>query len=166
MLTFGFLLLGAMPLAAQDECQPVYDALDKVMSTPTHISSTATTGKGKPRIIETIYAENSVFTSNGAKWTQEKTTLELVAKQQKEARQNTTYACTHVKDEQLNGQAAALYNVKTTEKSGHKTDSQFWISKDNGLPLKNEIDLDSGGKAGKSHYSVRYEYKNVAPPKL
>jgi hypothetical protein len=48
---------------------------------------------------------------------------------------------------------------------GHITsDGQVWISKSRGLPLRDEIDIDSGGPAGKNHYSGRYEYTNVQPP--
>jgi len=68
-----------------------------------------------------------------------------------------------VRDESVNGEPATLY-------SGHdqlpdaKVDSQVWISKARGLPLKMEMDMDTGGAAGKSHRTVRYEYSNVQPP--
>jgi hypothetical protein len=40
--TFGLSLIGVPRLAAQDNCQPTYDAMSKVMTTPTHIYVTMT----------------------------------------------------------------------------------------------------------------------------
>ena len=55
--TFGILLIGATRLAAKDNCQPTYDALNKVMTTPTHIYGTMTAvpnNGDKPITTETI----------------------------------------------------------------------------------------------------------------
>jgi hypothetical protein len=43
-------------------------------------------------------------------------------------------------------------------------DSQIWISRAKGLPLRQDMDIDVGGKNGKSHSSSRYEYGDVKPP--
>ena len=40
----------------------------------------------------------------------------------------------------------------------------MWISKATGLPLREEMDTDTGGVIGKSHRSMRYEYSDVKPP--
>jgi hypothetical protein len=165
MLTLGSLLLGAMTLAAQEECQPVFNALDKVMSTPTRILSTTTAG-GKPKTTETIYADKAIFTSINGKWTRSPASLEKVQQQEKDGRKTTVYACSHVKDEEGSGEASQIYSVSAKPVSGPKTESQFWISKSTGLPLRNEVDVERSGKEAKSHYSVRYEYKNVAAPKV
>jgi hypothetical protein len=45
-------------------------------------------------------------------------------------------------------------------------DVQVWISKSKGLPLRGELDVDVGGKLGKSHSSMCYEYGNVEPPRI
>jgi hypothetical protein len=45
-----------------------------------------------------------------------------------------------------------------------KEDSQIWISKSNGLPLREEQEMDYGGQIGKLHNSGHFEYGNVRPP--
>jgi hypothetical protein len=50
------------------------------------------------------------------------------------------------------------------EASGFKEDSQIWISKTTGLPLREEQDVDMGAEIGKQHRSARFEYSNVKPP--
>ena len=64
------------------------------------------------------------------------------------------------REETVNGEAAVLYSVHQTV-DGTMIDSQVWISKARGLPLKTELDMDVGGKLGKTHRSMRYEYTNV-----
>ena len=39
----------------------------------------------------------------------------------------------------------------------------MWISKTRRLALREELDMDTGAKSGKSHHSVRYEYETSNP---
>ena len=52
---FGHILIGAGPLAAQDDCKLVLDAMTKVFDTPTHAYVTMNMS-GKPQTGESIYA--------------------------------------------------------------------------------------------------------------
>ena len=160
----GFLLAGAAPLMAQTDCKPVFDALDKVMSTPTHIYSSTKEG-GKPKTTETIYSGDAIFTNETGKWARSEATVKQVTTQEAENRRKSVHACHFVKDEPVNGELAAVYSAQAAT-TGQKSDAKIWISKSNGLPLRNEVDLQLGGKSEKNHYSVRYDYKNVDPPKL
>jgi hypothetical protein len=87
--TFGLSLIGTTPLAAQGNCQAVDDAMDKVITTPTHIygamNAVPDTG-GKPRTdetihTETIYAGGSVYTKVGGRWSRGGWTPQQVMKQ-------------------------------------------------------------------------------------
>ena len=70
-----------------------------------------------------------------------------------------------MREESLNGEPAAVYKVHS-ETEAAKTDGQVWISKSKGLPLRQELDMDVGGSAGKSHREMRYDYANVKPPQM
>ncbi len=163
-LAFGLALMGAPPLAAQDDCQPVFDALDKVMNTATHIYTTTKSG-GTPHTTETIYTADAIYTNDQGKWEKSKIKPAQVMKQEQENRHKSTYACTVKKEEPIEGEMAKVYTSHSGV-LGQTTDSQIWISKKTGLPLRNEVDIDTGDKSGKSHYSVRYDYKNAKAPKL
>jgi hypothetical protein len=167
-VTFGLPLIGAPRLAAQDNCQPTYDAMSKVMTTPTHIyvTMTAVPNKGdKPIIAETIYAAGSSYVKVSGKWTRSSMTPQQALKREEENRKNSKTTCHHLKDESVNGETAAVYSTHS-ETDETKSDGQIWISKSRALPLRQEFDIDSGGPGGKHHQSVRYEYANVQPPPL
>jgi hypothetical protein len=155
-------LIASSPLAAQASCQPVFDAMTKVVNTPSHIYNTSAKA-GKSRTTETIYAGGAVYAKVQDKWTRGRITPQEILKQEQLNRQNSKYSCRYVKDEPVNGEAAALYSTHA-ENPDAKSDSQIWISKSRGLPLRQELDIDAGGAAGKTHYSVRYEFRSVKPP--
>ena len=165
--TVGLLRTGTTRLAAQDNCQPLYDAMSKVMTTPTHIfttSNTAPNSGGKPRTIETICVAGSTYVNFNGKWTRGPTPQQVV-KQEEENRRNSKASCRYLHDESINGETVAVYSTHA-ETSDQKSDGQMWISKTRGLPLRQGLYMDTGNKSGKSRHSVRYEYKNVQPPEL
>src|ERR1035441_264618 len=73
---FGLLLIGAGPLAAQDDCKLVLDAMTKVLDTPTHAYVTMEI-TGKPQTIESIYAGGLIYAKYNGKWSSGGTTQEL-----------------------------------------------------------------------------------------
>jgi hypothetical protein len=156
----------AMPALAMDPaCQPVADASAKMLTTPTHITSSTTaayTG-GKPRNTESIYAGNAIYVNVGGKWSRSKMTPQEMLKMEQENRQDKKGTCHYVRDESVNGEAAALYAEASDTEVG-KSNAQTWISKSRGVPLRTEIDMDVGGSMGKSHMSMHYDYTNVQPP--
>jgi hypothetical protein len=93
--TSGLWLMGAAPLAGQSGCQPIDDAMKKVVTVPTHIygamSSIPSNGT-KPRTdqashSETIYVSGSVYTKVGGHWSRGDWTPQQVMKQEQENRQ-------------------------------------------------------------------------------
>jgi hypothetical protein len=164
--TFGLLLTGPTRVAAQDPCQPSYDAMSKVMSTPAHIYSTMTgvPNSADKHTTEIIYIGGATYVKLGSKWSRSPMTTQQVMQKEEENRKASKTTCQYLRDEVVNGEAAAVYNTRSERADmGIKSDGQIWISKSKGLPLKNEIDITSDGS--KNHHSTRYEYANVqAPP--
>jgi hypothetical protein len=163
-------LLTGSAFAADPSCKLVTDATTKYLTIPTHIYTTETgsyTG-GKSRNIETIYLIDKSYVQVSGRWRVSPVTPKMMLDDLKEARAgadtNSHSTCQMVRDEVINGEAATLYSSHTETKD-IKADSQIWISKSRGLPLKMEQNADTEGAAGKSHRVSRFEYANVqAPP--
>ncbi len=64
------------------------------------------------------------------------------------------HTCSYLRDETVDGQAAAVYRERYQSKTG-STDAQIWISKTSGLLVREEQDGDVTGK-GKGHISYRW----------
>jgi hypothetical protein len=162
----ALLLVGSSAFGADSACKLLGEANAKIYGIPTHMYQTETavyTG-GKPRSNELIYFNNKTYILVGGKWSVSPMTPQKMAENQKEAQQNEAgMTCSVVRDEVVGGEATTLY-------SAHKqvpevtTDTQIWISKSKGVPVKLEVDMNVGGTAGKSHRSIRYEYTNVQAP--
>lgn len=172
--TFVLSLMGPAPLKAQSGCQSVDDAMNKVMTVPTHIYVAMTpvlSNGAKPRpedtsYSETIYVGGAMYSKFRGSWSRSGWTPQQVMKQEQENRQKSKFSCRYLRDESVNGETAVVYSMHSERSDvGHiASDDQMWISKSKGLPLRVEGDIDSGGPAGKHHHSVRYEYANVQPP--
>jgi hypothetical protein len=165
LMVFGFVLLILASMAAPDataanSCQPLEDTIGKLATTPTHIYSTVSDGLGnKPTAIEMIYVRGAVYVKMADKWMRTNfTTPEMTHQSLEKQKQGL---CHYEKDESVGGQAAAVYSSQS-QSGGAK--AQLWISKSTGLPLREEVDVDSGGKGRNSHTSMRYEYGNVQAP--
>jgi len=163
---FVLSLLGmgqVLPAHAADSCQPVFDALTKVATTPSHSYTTSTSvNGGTPTEAETIFANGQKYIRARGKWMRIPVTSQDVLEQEKEKEEKGKSTCQFLRGESVNGEAAALYAAES-ENEGIKSTAQTWISKSKGLPLRTEEDLDTGDK-DKQHVSIRYEYNNVHPP--
>jgi hypothetical protein len=154
--TFGQLLIGAKPLAAQGDCKLAFDAGSKVLDTPAHLYSTMNIG-GTTQTVESIYAAGAIYLKFGGKWSPSPITMQETKELTQKNRQNSKATCRYLNDESVSGEMAAVYSVHEESPKG-KVDSRVWISKAKGLPLRMETDVD------KFHSSTRYEYGNVKPP--
>ena len=149
-------------LAADAACQPIFDTRFKLFSVPTHIYTVAALPGGKSQTSEAIYTNGAIYVLMNGKWIHSRMTPQDMLKQEEENIRDSKSTCRHVRDEVVNGEAAAMY-VAHSENDGIKSDAQTWISKSKGLPLKTEEDIDTGG-GDKRHMSIRYEYGNVQAP--
>jgi hypothetical protein len=172
-LTFG-ISLGANPLAAQEGCKAVDEAMDKLMKIPTHIytdmspvlSNRAKPGPADIHHTETIYAGGAAFSNVAGTWKRSEWDVQRVVQQEQKNRQASKFRCRYLRDETVNGEMAALYGTHADREDIH-SDGQIWISKSKGLPLRQESDIEMagpGGRPGKNHFSSRYEYASVQPP--
>jgi hypothetical protein len=171
-LTFGLGLAGGSPLAAQNSCQAVNDAMNKVTTVPTHIymdMATVLSSGAEPeptdmKHAETIYVGTSAFTKLRGKWERREWTPQNVAKQEQESRQAGKFSCQYLRDEPIHGEIAAIYGTHS-ERDKVESDGRVWISKSRGLPLRRELDIGmTSGTTSKNHVSTRYEYSNVHAP--
>ncbi len=162
VLAAFFLSTPAFAFAADAACQPVFDAATKLLGVPAHSYSTETARDGKTKTSEAIYANGAIYINYNGKWIRSKMTPQDMLKQEQENIRDAKSTCRHVRDEMVNGEAAAFYTAHS-DNDGIKSDAQTWISKSKGLPLKTEEDLDTGD-GDKRHVSIRYEYGNVHPP--
>ncbi|HEY6250607.1 MAG TPA: hypothetical protein VI685_11655 [Candidatus Angelobacter sp.] len=152
-------LIGTTPLAAQGNCQAVDDATNKMYATPTHLYTTMDNIKN-----EMIYVGGTIYDKVSGKWARSQVTMQQVMKFEQDNRQHSKYTCRYLRDEAVNGEAAAVYSTHAERSDlAVKSDGQIWISKTRGLPLRHEGDIDLGG-GSKKHESTRYEYANVQPP--
>jgi hypothetical protein len=147
---------------AADSCQPVFDAIRKIVTTPSH-SYSAGVVNGKPSSTETIYVQGKTYMIVKGKWCLSPVTPNDVLEQEMENRTNGKSTCQFLRNEFVNGEPAAVYSMRR-ETENAKEDGQMWISKATGRALRKEVDVDYGGAMGKSHLSARYEYSNVKPP--
>jgi hypothetical protein len=160
------LLAGQSSLADDAACKAALDAVTRVLATPNHQFMTRTDGRGgKPRHSEIIDTGIAMYVGVAGKWRTSPMSpqgmQDTMIESQKRARATT---CKLLREESVGGASASVYSVHNETDSG-VSDSTLWISKADGLPLKQEVDMDPVGGAGKSHSEVRFVYTDVkAPP--
>ncbi|HEV2351713.1 MAG TPA: hypothetical protein VG028_17920 [Terriglobia bacterium] len=163
---------GAMPIppnpATASACQAVLDGSAKLFTTPYHMYMTETgagVGNEKPVSSETIFAGGALYVQFNGKWSSSLVSAEDMKAMDERNRKNVkNMSCHYVRDDSVNGESAAIYS--THEETAHgMTDTQIWVSKSKGLELRQEIDLNTGGK-NKTHIISRFEYSNIHAPRL
>lgn len=163
MCVLSLLVMGEAVIArAADSCQPVFDALTKVATTPSH-SYTSTTTSGRSADAETIFANGHKYIRVRGRWIRIPVSSQDVLEQEKEKEEKGSSTCQRLRSESVNGEAATLYSVHR-EYDEVKEDGQMWVSKSTGLLLRVEEDLDNRGNKKKEHQSTRFEYGNVQSP--
>jgi hypothetical protein len=159
------LLAGALPAGAASSCEAVIAAALKSLQVPTHIYMTETAGSNGGKISngETIYLNGTMYTSLNGVWRKSPMTVQELADARKASGKDLG-TCSMVHDEPVGVEPATLYIVhkRTPDDT---VDTQIWVSKLRGLPLKQINDIDVGGGArGKSHAEIRFEYTGVSAP--
>ncbi len=146
--------------AADPACKPVMDAMEKLVATPNHQFQTETGSFRKtPMSSETITTGNTLFVLVNGKWSSMPFNAQQALKDMQQSARSAKATCKYLRDEAINGEAAALYSSHNATDYG-TSDQHVWISKSRGLPLRQIIDISEG----KAHHEVRYEYANVQAP--
>jgi len=154
--------------ALEGTCRLVFDAMRMMAATPTHVYTTETAAfraDGKPTTSEAIYIGGAVYVKVNGKWIRSAITPEEILQQEPETQGNSKATCRYLHQESTNGEAADVYGMHS-EAEDAKLDAQLWVSRSKRLPLREELDMDIGGKLGKSHRSMRYVYGNVQLPRM
>jgi len=163
---FVVALTAAIPIVprahAAESCQPVFDALMKVATTPSHSYTTNTTVNGG-KAAETIFVNGQKYIRAHEKWMRIPVTSQDVLEQEKEKEEKGKSTCHLLRRESVNGEAAILYSVHR-EYDEVKEDGQMWVSASTGLLLRVEEDVDNRGNKKNEHQSTRFEYGNIRPP--
>jgi hypothetical protein len=155
----------AVTAHAAESCQPVYNALTKIMTTPSHSYSTQTAPlvNGQQRNVETIYVQGKTYMFASGQWMVSPATPNDVLKKELENEKQGKSTCQFVRNESVAGEPAVVYSMHRETDIG-KEDGLIWISRTNGLALRRELDMDYGGSLGKMHLIAHYEYSDVKPP--
>jgi hypothetical protein len=151
---------------AADSCQPVSDALTKVVINASHSYTTSTSpavNGGRATEAETIFANGQKYIRARGKWMRLPITSRDVLEQEKEKEEHGKSTCRFLRGESVNGEAAIVYSLHR-EYEEVTEDGQMWISKSTGLPLRVEEDVDDRGNKTKDHRSTRFDYENVRAP--
>lgn len=166
-------LCAAAPLRAQTQttgCSQVLSAGYKSLDVPFHmymVDSAQTDARmhgGKPTVAEEISTGGVMYVLvSGGKWIKSPVSMAEMKKMQQDNTDSTKMTCTHLRDESVNGEPAAVWRGHATTEAG-TVDTDIWISKGRGLPLKADSHIDVGGAMGKSHGVSRYDYTNVRLP--
>ena len=151
--------------AADPACKPVFDAMSKAAATPNHMFITTTEAtNAKPESSETITTANMMYLKVDGAWRKEAYNAQQQVTEMQKAASTTNIACQHLRDDTVAGESVEIYNTEQQQEGGSTINSQLWISKARGLPVKQTMDMDVGGKFGKSHTDIRYDYSDVEAP--
>jgi hypothetical protein len=161
-IQFLFASLGGTCFAFSPACQAVLEAVTRVYTIPVHLYTFTATPAGKTSSSEIIYANNITYVLVNGQWRASPVSQREVKAMKARAQADTTARCAEVRQEPVDVEAAVLYIRHTTD-DDTTIDSQLWVSKKTGLPLKQVIDMDAG-PSGRNHQSVRYDYVNVTAP--
>ncbi|MGA9826760.1 MAG: hypothetical protein WBQ57_00250 [Rhodanobacteraceae bacterium] len=160
------LAVGATTAAdAGTNCQPVFDALQKMAVTPVHeyIHRTAAFMEA-PSDSEVVITGNAMYLQISGKWRSIPYDSQQRAQEIRQSAATRHTVCTRLGDESVGAEAAAVYGTHDDQGEGSTVDGMLWVSKSRGLLLRQTIDMDVGGKHGKSHTDIHFDYANVHAP--
>ncbi|MEO8836229.1 MAG: hypothetical protein ABI364_05785 [Caldimonas sp.] len=139
-------------------CDAVFAAMGKMAGTPNHQFITTTRGGGKTTQGEVVTVGNKRGVFAAGHWHSRPYDAATESRDLLAARTGKE-ACTRVRSEAVNGEAAMLFSVHNPTEDG-TSDSQTWVSTSRGLPLRQVIDISEG----KTHIEVRVDYTHVTAP--
>lgn len=156
----------AQPVRAADSgCSAPFAASDKTRQGPAHVDMIRSEGKGaKPKRSEAIYAGGKIYVTVNGKWKMSPASMADMQKQQEENRRRSKSGCRLLREESVDGEPASVFHVHS-ENEDVNSDGDVWVSRSRGLILREEIDMNPGDPSA-MHITMRYDYRNVQPPRL
>jgi hypothetical protein len=142
-----------------DPCKAVLDAKLAQARAPayavtfTHAQPGQPTKPGESRRLNGV----SYYLVNGA-WVSKAQTADELVQELKDVSKDAKMNCKTTGDEAVGGQPATLYDAKI-DNDGSTSESQMWISKTTGLPLKSHTQIDDGQVLDQT-----YTYDGVTAP--
>ena len=162
------LCVGA-PLRGQGaDCASPDAAMSKLYDKPFHIYTIDSAGTdaalhgGRPTTTESIWTGTTYYVMVRGKWVKSRVDIAEMRKD-RDSSSTAKTTCSHLRDESVNGEPAAAWRIHSVQESETR-DTNLWISRRTGLPLKSDVHHDIGGAMGRSHVISRYEYTNVRAP--
>jgi hypothetical protein len=152
--------------AADADCKPLFDAMTRLFNTPSHqyLTQTNTANGDKPRTSEIINTGTAMYIMVSGKWHNSPVTAAQMQEQEEQNRKNAKVTTCHlVREESLEGVKVSLFSAHT-ETSHGTSDEQIWISKSDGLLLRENIDMKTDDRGGNSRAEIRVVYSGVAAP--
>jgi hypothetical protein len=144
-------------------CEPIFAANDKLAETPYH-AVTTTSLAGRPQTSETISIGEATYVLTQGQWTRSPTTPKArLAAEREELGKAKSHTCTLIGDETVDGVAATHYRTHL-QSATSVSDTDVWIAKATGLPVKRETDLTRGGGTLALHNAQRFDYANIRVP--
>ena len=151
--------------AADAACGQVMAAMQKLATTPNHQYMTqAAAFNKKSEASEVIITDTTMYLQVAGKWQSRPYDPQKSAQELAAVGDMPGMTCDATGDETVDGQPASLIRTQQRQDDGDTVDGKMWISRSTGLPLRQTIDMDVGGKFGKSHTEERFEYTHVQAP--
>ncbi len=153
-------ILAGSAAAADATCKTLADANSKIYAQPVHMYFSEAAA-GKTRSSELVYLNGRTYVQLNGAWQVSRIVPRTMNSGNNALDPNTT--CRVLRDDFVNGEAAVLYST-AKQTWDERMDSQVWISKTRGLPLKIEMDIDVGKGAVRTHRTMVYSYNHVSAP--
>jgi hypothetical protein len=148
----------AVPARADASCDPVYDAGIKQMKTPHHVfTNRSAHGRTAASTNETIFAGGVIYVQLRGQWQRSPIAAAEMLQHAQEKRDgdSSDETCRPLGDEAIDGTATVVYSLHNDAGA----DSRLWVTKANGLLLRQTVTLPDG-----SSIDSRYDYANVQAP--
>lgn len=158
-------LSGGAADAGEAECKAVVDAMMKQAKTPMHqkVAVESSPQPGRKIQSETIQIGDTFYMRmQQGQWIKRAHDAGKLIAETEEAMQKSSYNCSLVRREAIDGQAADLYKVHSESHQG-ASDAEIWVSVASGLPLRQHT-LLTPPNGVKMQLDVTYDYSNVKAP--
>jgi hypothetical protein len=170
----GAVALGALAAAftatdalAQDpSCRQVFNGIKLQANTPNHqyITISGAEADSHVQTNEMINTGRARFIRIDGQWQKSPQSPHEIMKIEEENFKKSKTVCRALREEVIDGTAATVY-VEQSQTGPISSVGTIWIANRSGLPLREEVNTDSGtGPAGQRHLEIRIVYSDAQTP--